>query len=153
MVRLNFDVTRLPFGTAQRLMDHDLAVGQRQTFALGTRRQQERTHARRHADADGRHIAFDILHRVVDCHTGGDGTAGAVDIQMNILVGILPLQVDQLRHHQRRGRVVDLVTQHNDPVVQQPGKNIIAALAPAGLLDHIGHQTHIRHNRLTFPFR
>ena len=51
--------------------------------------EQEGTHAGCKAYTDGRHIAFDELHCVIDRHTGRDRPAGAVDIKLDILVGIL----------------------------------------------------------------
>ena len=81
-------------------MDHDLAVGQGKALALRTCRQQEGAHGCRHADADGGHVAFDELHGVIDSHAGRDGAAGAVDIERDILVGILRLQEEHLCDHQ-----------------------------------------------------
>ena len=41
-------------------------LGSAKRLPLAPAAQQERTHAGRHADADGRHIALNILHGVVD---------------------------------------------------------------------------------------
>ena len=120
-------------------MNHDLGIGQRHTLALGARAQQEGTHGGRHADADGRYITLDVLHGVVNRHTGCDAAAGAVDIELDVLVRVLSLQIQQLGHHQRGGGVVDLLGQEDDAVIQQTGKNIVAALAAAGLLNNIGN--------------
>ena len=120
-------------------MDHDLGIGQRHTLALGAGAQQERAHRSRQTDADGRDIALNVLHGVVDGHTCGDAAAGAVDIELNVLIRILGFQVQQLGNHQTCGGVVDFFGQEHDAVVQQTGENVIAALAAAGLLNNIGN--------------
>ena len=129
----------LALGPGGGLVDHDLRVGQGQALALGPGGQQERAHGGGHADADGGYVALDILHGVVNGHAGSDGAAGAIDVELDVLVGVLGLQIQQLGHNERGGGVVDLLRQHNDPVVQQPGKNVVRALAPVGLLYYIGN--------------
>ena len=119
-----------------RLMDHDLSVRQRIALALCAGGQQKRTHGRCHADADGRNVALDIVHGVVDRHACGDRAAGAVDIQRNVLVRVLRLQIQKLRNNERCGGVVDLLAQHNDAVIQQTGVDVERTLAAAGLLDY-----------------
>ena len=120
-------------------MDHDLGIGQRHTLALGAGAQQKRAHRSRQTDADGRDIALNVLHGVVDGHTCGDAAAGAVDIELNVLIRILGFQVKQLGNHQACGGVVHFFGQEHDAVVQQTGENVIAALAAAGLLNNIGN--------------
>ena len=73
---------------------------QRKAHPGFARHQQEGAHGCRHADADGGHVAFDELHGVIDSHAGRDGAAGAVDIERDILVGILRLQEEHLCDHQ-----------------------------------------------------
>ena len=128
----------LALGAGGGLMDHDLRVGQGDALALGAGAQQERAHTGSHADADGGHVALDILHGVIDGHAVRHGAAGAVDIQLDVLVGVLGLQIQQLGHHQGRGGGVDLLAQKDDPVIQQPGEDVIGPLAAVGLLDDIG---------------
>ena len=98
---------------------------------------QERAHAGGHADADGGHVALDILHGVIDGHAVRHGAAGAVDIQLDILVRILGLQIQQLGHHQAGSGGVDLLSQEDDAVIEQPGENVVGTLAPVGLLHNI----------------
>ena len=80
-------------------MNHNFRVGQGDPLALGTGAEQKRTHAGGHADADGRHVALDVLHGIVNGHAVGDRTAGAVDIELNVLIRVLGLQVQKLRNH------------------------------------------------------
>ena len=79
----------------------------------------------------------DILHGIIDGHTRGHGTAGAVDVHLDILVGVLGLQIQQLGNHKAGGGGVDLFPQKDDPVVQQTGEDIIGPFAAIGLLDYI----------------
>ncbi len=58
---------------------------------------QHRAHARGHADAVGVHVAREELHRVVDREAGRDRAAGAVDVEMNVLLRVVHLQEQQLR--------------------------------------------------------
>ena len=108
-------------------------------LALGPGAEEKGAHAGGHADADGGHVALDVLHGIVDGHAGGDGTTGAVDIQLDLLVRVLALQVQQLGHYQRGGGVVDLFAQENDAVVEQAGEDVVGPLAPVGLLYYIGN--------------
>ena len=128
-------------------MDHDLTVGQGDALTLGTGGEQECAHAGGHADADGGDVALDEVHGVVDRHTGRNRATGAVDIERNILVGILGLQEQELRDHQGSGGVIDLVRQENDAVVEKTGEDVIGTLAPVGLLNNRGNQSGAGHTR------
>ena len=44
VIGVNFDIGRLTLHSAERLMYHDLGVGERKTFALCTGRKQKRAH-------------------------------------------------------------------------------------------------------------
>ena len=63
----------------------------------------------RHADAGGGDVALDILHGIVDRHAGGDRSARAVDIKADVLVRVLPFEIQQLRDHHAGGGVGDLL--------------------------------------------
>ena len=139
MVGSDLNIGALTGQTAgnQRLVDHDLAVRQSDTLSLCTGRQQECTHRSSHTDANGRNIALDILHGVVDCHAGSDRTAGAVDVQRNILLIVLSFQIQQLCNYQTGSCIVDLIGQHDDTIIQQAGKNIIGTFTAAGLFYNV----------------
>ena len=98
--RVDQDLGRGPFHPRQRLMDHDPAVRQGASLALGPGRQEQRAHAGTLADAVGRHVARDPLHRVVDRQPGGDAAARAVDVKMDIGLGVLMRQHQHLGHDQ-----------------------------------------------------
>ena len=112
---LDGDIGGLAFGAAQRLVDQDLGIGQRKTFALGAACQKESAHAGRHAYTDGGHVAFHEVHGIIDRHAGRNRAAGAVDIELDILIGIFALKEKHLSYDQLRGGVSDLVAQENDP--------------------------------------
>ncbi|CAN4073406.1 O-acetyl-ADP-ribose deacetylase, partial [Dysosmobacter welbionis] len=103
VLHVDLHVCHLALGTGGGLMDHDLRVGQSNALALGAGGQQKRAHAGGHADADGGYVALHVLHGVVDGHAVSDGAAGAVDIQLDVLVGVLGLQIQQLGNHKAGG--------------------------------------------------
>ncbi len=65
-----FHVRSLPLETAQWLMDHDPGIRQAKALAFRTRSKQERSHACSLSYAKGADIRFNILHGVVDRHSG-----------------------------------------------------------------------------------
>ena len=67
-----------------------------------------------------------ILHGVINRHAVGHGTAGAVDIKLDVLIGVLGLEVEQLRHDKAGGRVgIDLLAEHDDTVIEQAGEDVV----------------------------
>ena len=78
----------------------------------------------------------------MDGHARADRAAGAVDIQADILVRVLPFQVQQLRHHKACRGVVDLLAQNDDAVIQQTGEDIIGTLTMCRLFDNVRNKTH-----------
>ena len=87
-------------------------------------------------DADGADVALDVLHRVVDGEETGDLPARGVDVDADVLVGVLALQVEQLGGDQVGDGVVDRRAQEDDAFLEQPGVEVERPLAPVGLLDH-----------------
>ena len=88
---LDVDVCGLALEAARRLVEHDAGVGQGEAFALGPGGQQKRSHAGGLPDADGRDIGPDVLHRVVDGEPAGDNAPGGVDVDVNVLGGLIGL--------------------------------------------------------------
>ena len=120
-------------------------VRQRRALALRARRQQQRAHRHRHADAHRRDVGLDELHRVVDREARVDAAAGRVDVDRDVLVGILALQVQQLGDDEVRDLVVDRRAEEDDPLVEQPRVDVELALAARGALDDHRDQRHGRH--------
>ena len=56
--------------------------------------------ARHVLTAHGRHIGPDVAHRVEDGHPCRDRAAGRVDVQRDVALGVLRVQVEQLRDDQ-----------------------------------------------------
>ena len=143
LLGMDHDVRGLSAGAAQGLVNHDLGVGQGPTHALGPCGQQEGAHGGGHADAEGGHGATQVLHGVVNGHAGGHGAAGAVDVKANGLVGVFHFQEEHLRHDQVGGIIVDLAGQEDDPVLEQPGVDVVRSFTPVRLFHHDRYQTHI----------
>ena len=116
-------------------MDQDLRVGQRHALALRAAGQQQRAHRHRDADADRLHVGLDELHRVVDRQARVHRAARRVDVERDVLVGVLGLQVQQLGHDQVGDLVVDRRAEEDDPLVEQAGVDVERALPAGGLLD------------------
>ena len=131
-----------PLRAAAGLVDHDLRVGQRPALAPGARRQQERAHRRRQADADGRYLALDVLHRIVDRKAGRHGAAGAVNIEEDVLVRVVPLEEEHLRDDEVGRVVIDLAAEEDDAVLQQARIDIVRPLAAVGLFHDHRDQVH-----------
>ncbi len=61
--------------------------------------------------------------------------AGAVDVELDVFVGILGLQKQHLGDHEVGNLVVDGRAQQDDAVFEQTGEDIVGALAAVRLLD------------------
>ena len=136
LARLDVDVGRLPLGPAERLMDHDARVGEREALALLAGAEQERAHARRLPQAERRDRRPDILHGVVDRETRGDRPAGRIHVEVDVLLRVLGLQKEHLRDHQVGDLVGDLGAQKHDTVLQEPREDVVGTLASTRLLHH-----------------
>ena len=77
----------------------------------------------------------DVLHRVVHREAGGDHAAGAVDVDLDVLLGILALEEQELRDDCVRDEVVDLGPDEDDAILQQAAEDVPLALAAVG---HLG---------------
>mmetsp|Transcript_29667 Transcript_29667/g.88003 ORF Transcript_29667/g.88003 Transcript_29667/m.88003 type:complete len:218 (-) Transcript_29667:95-748(-) len=116
-------------------MDHDAGVGEGLALSGSSGAEEEGSHRRGHPEAHGRHVAGDVLHGVVDGHAGAHGSSGAVDVQGNVLLGIVVGEVQELGHQDVGDLVVDSLTQQDDPVLQQAGDDVHLTLVG---VDH-GH--------------
>ena len=135
LVDLNLSVRRGSAETAGWLVDHDAGVRQGEAFAVGACGQQDRSHGGGLADAVGPDVAGQHLHRVVDGETRRDGSAWAVDVEIDILLGVFALQEEELRDDGVRDAVVDFSPKEDDAVFQQPRIDVVRAFALGGLLD------------------
>ena len=92
----------------------------------------------------GGDFALDVVHGVINGHARGDGAAGAVDVEHDVLIRILHLQKEHLGDDEVGRIVVDLTAQEHDAVLQKPGKNVVGTLPAVGLFNYIGYQVHGR---------
>src|SRR3954471_1577939 len=118
------------------LVDQDLRVRQRTALPLRTGCEQDGAH--RHCDpgADRPDVRLHEGHRVVDGQARVDVATGRVDVERDVLVGVVGLEVQELRDDDVRDLVVDRGADHHDAVVEQPRVDVERALAARGLLDH-----------------
>src|SRR4051812_23676791 len=133
---MDLDIGRLPLEAAPDLVNQDLGVRQRHPLSFRAACKEERAHRHRGPDADRLHVRLDELHRVVDREPVVHGAARRVDVDREVLVGILGLQMQELRDDQVRDLVVDGRSEEDDPLVEQAGVDVERALAARGLLDH-----------------
>ena len=68
--------------------------------------------------------------------------ARRVDVERDVLLGILALEVQQLGHDEVGDLVVDRRAEEDDPLVQQPRVDVELALAARGSLDDHRDQRH-----------
>ena len=87
-------------------------------------------------------IPIQIVDGVIDGKAGSYAAAGAVDVKLDILVRILRFKIQQLRNDQAGRCIIDFFRKHDNAIIEEPGKNIIRALAAARLLHDIGYEAH-----------
>ena len=129
-----------PAAAAPRLVEQHPGVREGQALARRARRQQHGRGRGRLPEADRGDVGLDVLHGVVDREQRRDVAAGRVDVDVDVLVGVLRLEVQQLGAHQVGDRVVDRRAQEDDVVLEQPRVEVEGPLAPVGLLDDRGDQ-------------
>src|SRR4051794_3124235 len=139
---VDLDVGRLPLEAAGRLVDEDPAVGERRALARRAAGQDQRAHRHGDAAADRGHVGLDEAHRVVDRQPGVDHAARRVDVHLDVLVGVIGLQMQQLRDDEVGDRVVDRLADEDDPLAQQARIDVERALAARVLLNDHGYEWH-----------
>ena len=126
-------------------MDQDPGVRQAVAFPFGPRRQQHRAHRGSLSHADGDDVRLHEPQRVQDGQAGCDRASRRVDVERDVLFGILRGQEQHLGDHQVGDAVVDRRPQEDDVLLQEPRVDVVGALPPRGLLDHHGDQYGIAH--------
>src|SRR5690625_6142858 len=132
---LNLNVGGLPLCTAERLVEHDSTIRQRRTPARGAGRQQYRAHRRGESHTDRRNRRLDVLHGVIDRESAVDDTAGRVDVDINVSLGILAGQEEELRNGKVGNLVVDRRADDNDVLLQQAAEDVVRPFASRGLFE------------------
>src|SRR5581483_1665148 len=63
-----------------------------------------------------------------------------VDVHVDVAIGVVGLEVDHLRAHQVRDRVVDRCADEDDVLLQQARVQVVGTLAAVRLLDDGGNE-------------
>src|SRR5207249_138685 len=95
----------------------------------------QRAHARSLPDAQRADVGLDELHGVVDREAGRNRAARRVDVEEDVLVRVLGLEEQELRHDQVGGDLGHRPDQEHHALLQQPGIDVVGALAAPRLLD------------------
>jgi hypothetical protein len=95
-------------------------MGEGIAFSLGASRQQDCSHGGALSDAVGLDLTGKTLDGVIDGETGGDGTSGRVDVEVDILSGVFRLQKEKLGDDEVGNAVVDGHPEKDDPVLEEP---------------------------------
>src|SRR5262245_62613751 len=135
LARRDLDVDGLTLHTAPRLVDKHPGVRQAAALPGCARGEQHGSRRRRLAHAGGRDVGTDELHRVVDREQSVHLAARAVDVEVDVLLGVLGLQMQELGHDQVRHRVVDLTGEEDHPLLEQAGAEVEGPLAAGAPLD------------------
>ena len=104
---MDLDIGCLTLKYTKGLMDQHAGVGQCPSLALGSACQEHGAHRRGLPDADGGHVAADVVHGVIDGHAGSDDASRAVDVEEDVFLGVLTLEVEELGHDQVGNLIVD----------------------------------------------
>mmetsp|Transcript_5165 Transcript_5165/g.8140 ORF Transcript_5165/g.8140 Transcript_5165/m.8140 type:complete len:253 (+) Transcript_5165:312-1070(+) len=122
---LDFNISGLTLRTSKGLMDHDAGVGKGASLAGCAGTEEEGTHGRGHAEAYGANVAGNILHGIVNGHTGRDGSARGVDVEGDVLGRVLVGEVEELGDEDVGDLVVDSLSEEDDAVLEEAGDDIL----------------------------
>src|SRR5260370_16846575 len=81
---------------------------------------------------------------VKSSHSRRDGSAGRINVQMNVRLGIIKLQEEHLRDDPVGAGIIDDALQENNPVLEQAAVDIIDPFFTAPSLNDIRDQTPAR---------
>ena len=121
---LDLDVDLLALGLAVGLVDENPCVGKSEAAPGGAAGEEHGGRRRRHPHAVRRYGRLNVLHRVVDGEQPGHRSAGRVDVEGDLLVGVLGLQEQQLGHHDVGHALVEGRAQHDHAISQQAGVDV-----------------------------
>ena len=79
------------------------------------------------------------VHGIIHRHAGSNNTSGGINVKIDILVRIFGFEKQKLGDQEIGNLIVDGGSQKDDPILQEPGVNIISPLPPAALLDNHGY--------------
>ena len=116
-------------------------LGSAKRLPVRARGQEDRPHRGGLADADRLHVGPDQLHGVVDRHARGGGAARAVDVDVDVLLGVLGLQEQELGDDQVRDHVVDRGADEDDVVLEEARVDVVRTLTTGRLLHDHGDES------------
>jgi len=134
------NVGSLSLGAAHHLVDHHFGVWKGEALAFGAGGEEHGCCACRHADADGRNIRLDVIHRVVDRHCRGNRSAGGVDVELDVFLRVFGFEEEELGDNDVRGVVVDRAAQKDNAFAEKARVNIVRAFAEGGFFDDGGDE-------------
>lgn len=141
----DFLVGDLAARAAVWLVHHDAGVGEHVALAFGAAGEQDCAKACLEANTVRSDVRGNEVHRVDDSQAVVDAAARAVDIKLDVGLGVFVGEVQELRHYHIGCLLIDFVAQEDDAVLEEPRVNIIAALAVAGANDNVGDEVATAH--------
>ena len=97
--RFDLDIGSLPTESTsgnEGLVDHDFTVGKGESFSFGSSAQKYGSHRGCQTYSDGGDVAFYVFHRVVECESTVNFSAGAVDVHGDIFARVLFFEEEDL---------------------------------------------------------
>ena len=152
MPRGDTHVRSLSLHATEWLVDEYLAVRERETFSLRATGEDDTPHTRGETDTDGRDVAGEILHRVVDSETRGDMSPGGVHVESDRLFGVLLLEEEKLCDDRICHLALDHIREEDDTILQEARINIVDALAGGSFVDD-GRDEEVRNGSNDFLLR
>src|SRR5215211_3899591 len=120
-----------------RLVQQYAGVRQGVPLALGAGGEQEGPHRGGHAQGRSRYVGLDELHGVVDRKSCRNAAARGVDVQVDVLLGVLTLEVQQLRHYGVGHLVIYGGPKEDDAVLEEPRVDVHGPLPTRALLYNV----------------
>src|SRR4029077_15558911 len=143
LLGVDLDVRRLALDAlGERLVDEDLGVGQGHAHARVAARKKDRRAARGETRAQRGDLGTDVLHRVVYRQRRGERSARAVVVDLDVLLGSLVLQEQELRGHGARHVVVDDAAHEDDAVPEETRIDVVSPFAASIVGDHGRYEMH-----------
>ena len=106
---------------------------QGEALAISAAGKQQGAHARGLADANRRYVTVDELHRVIDRQPCRDRPTRRIDVKVDVLVGVLRLEEQELCHDQVGHVILDRTDDEYDPLLEQSRVDVIGPLASSRL--------------------
>src|SRR5215203_3750900 len=121
-----------------RLVQEYARVRQGVPLVLGAGGEQEGPHRGGHPEGRRGDVGFDELHGVVDRKSCRDAATRGIDVEVDVLLWILALQVQELRHYGVGDLVIYWGPEEDDAVLEQPRVDVHGPLPTRALLYNVG---------------